>query len=71
MGFWRVEVDFELGTACGEETEGRRRVCEEARESMEEFVGMEVEGKRYDVEAEGEVGYVVNGLRVEWERLGR
>ena len=44
MGFWRVEVDFELGIACGEGTEGRRRVCEEVWESMEGVVGMEVEG---------------------------
>ena len=44
VGFWRVEVDFELGIACGEETEGRRRVCEEVRESMEGVLGMEVEG---------------------------
>ena len=44
VGFWRVEVDFELAIGCGEETEGRRRVCEEVRESMEGFMGMGVEG---------------------------
>lgn len=35
------------------------------------MVGMDVEGQRYDVEAEGDVGILVRGASVRWERFGR